>query len=104
MAVVRPVFDRPHDRGGVSPARRRIGHHLLFASDDSIETVVRQLQRQRFDVEVWRNEDGRCTIVAAHLMTPESAVMELVTEFFEALARDHAGEYAGWIVSSESRT
>jgi hypothetical protein len=103
MAVVRPVFDRPHDRGGVLPSRKRIGHHLLFANDDSIETVVRQLQRQRFDVEVRRNEDGRCTIVAGHLMTPDSAVMEQVTEFFEDLAREHAGEYAGWTVLSEVR-
>lgn len=104
MAVIRPVFDRPRDRGGVLPSRRRIGHHLLFADDDSIETVVRQLQQQRFDVEVQRTEDGRCSIVATHLMTPDSAVMEQVTEFFEDLASDHAGEYAGWIVLSTGRT
>lgn len=37
-------------------------------------------------------------------MTPDSAVMEQVTEFFEDLAREHAGDYAGWIVLSEGRT
>jgi hypothetical protein len=42
--------------------------------------------------------------VATHLMTPDSAVMEQVTEFFEDLASDHAGEYAGWIVLSTGRT
>lgn len=103
MAVVRLVFDRPHDRGDVLPSRKRIGHHLLFATEDSIEAAVLQLQRQRFDVEVRRNEDGRCTIMAAHLITPASAVMEQVTEFFEDLAREHAGEYAGWSVLSEGR-
>jgi hypothetical protein len=97
MVVVRPVFDRVRDRGGVLPSRERVGH-LLFAAEASIETVVGQLQQQRFDVEVRGNEDGRRTVIAAHVMTPSSAAMEQVTEFFEDLAREHAGEYAGWFV------
>ncbi len=102
MAVVRLVFDRPHDRGGdVLPSRKRIGHHLLFATEDSVETVVRRLRRQRFDVEVRRNEDGRCTITAVHSIAPTSAVMEQVTEFFEDFVREHAAEYGGWVVIAE---
>jgi hypothetical protein len=102
MAVVRLDFDRRHDRGyDALPSRKRVGHHLLFVVEDSIETVVRHLRRQRFDVEVRRDGDGRCTIAAVHSIVPTSAVMEQVTEFFEDIARDHSGEYVGWVVVAE---
>jgi hypothetical protein len=102
MAVVRLVFDRQNDRddGGLT-SRKRIGHRLLFADNGPVETAARQLQRQRFDVEVRRYEDGRCTIVAAHAIAPTSAVMDQVTEFFEDLAQEHAAEYGGWVVLAE---
>jgi hypothetical protein len=99
MAVVRLVFDRLDDRGLAS--RKRIGHRLLFADEGPVETAARQLQRQRFDVEVRRNEHGRCTIVAAHAIAPTSVVMDQVTEFFEDLAQEHAAEYGGWVVLAD---
>jgi hypothetical protein len=101
MTVIRLVFDRSQD-DGEPPARQRIGHHLVFANENSIGTAVGQLRSQRFEVEVWR-KDSLCTIVAAQLIAPASVVMEQVTEFFEDFARDHSGEYRGWVVMTGDR-
>jgi len=95
MGIVRLIFDRLRDAGDAPPPTL-IKHYFLFADQPSADLAAQHLRQRRFDVELRKDEDGACTILAGHAVVLSTSAIEHVTEFLEDLAAEHGGEYDGW--------
>lgn len=96
MSIVRLAFDRLRNFGDPSTIPTRVNHYLLFDDQPAADSAAQRLQQRRFDVQINKERDGTCTILAGHSVVPSPAAMEQVTEFLEDLAAECGGEYDGW--------
>lgn len=96
MSIVRLAIDRLRSFGDGSASPTRVNHYLLFNDQPGADSAALRLRQRRFEVQVNREGDGTCTILAGHSVVPSRAAMEQVTEFLEDLAAECGGEYDGW--------
>jgi len=77
---------KPHD----------IDFFLDFDSFESAASVAQAMDKEGFNVKMYKNEDGTYTIEAKKKVVPSLSNMTGITNHLNSLTEKYGGNYDGW--------
>jgi regulator of RNase E activity RraB len=63
---------------------------------EQVATIVNLIEKEGFNSQVNKNNDGSYTIKARKSLIPTLKSMQAITQQFKQLTKKHGGKYDGW--------